>query len=671
MITNPAHNKEILIFLLSSIGLIVLPHVYHLHLAVFGFFCLLLVWRFVGIWKPERLPTFPIILLLIVCGMAILYTQHRGILGRDGGTSLFVIALGLKLMEIKSERDLYLINYLAFIVAASQFLYEQSILMAAYILFVCCVLLATLVYINSYVAQTGTSLKKAAVIVAQAIPMAIVVFILFPRVEAPRWLLFNDEQKAKMGLSDSMEPGFITDLGMSDELVFRVKFTGAIPPSKQRYWRGPVLTQTDGKKWTQANDLSYQKYLDKPTFSGKPYQYTLLMEPQEKNWVFALDMPADYPNPLRQNANYQLITSDDLRKRTEFKLMSYPAYNTGYLTKTEYKDARQLPGKPSENIKQLVTQLHGFDSQPDEFINQLLNHFRKEDFHYTLTPPLMEDNPIETFLFETRYGFCSHYASAFVYLMRVADIPARVVTGYQGGEFNEVGSFLEIKQADAHAWAEVWLDKQGWVRVDPTAAIAPERIEKNIDIARLVPGGLISYATPGSGQAAFNLLKQARQLWSNVDYNWQRWVINYNNANQASFLSSFGIADFKTMVYWMMAIVGIITALLSLFLLYQRPKSTDRTLIVYNRFLKKIAKAGLSKKPGEGARDFAERIKPKLPEQAVSIEQITTAFISQRYGSKASDAGLRLLDDLVTMFKVKFQETNNLSKTHEQDKNKL
>ncbi|WP_411725340.1 DUF3488 domain-containing protein, partial [Methyloglobulus sp.] len=386
---NPAHNKNILIFLLSSIGLIALPHVYHLHLAVFGFFSLLLVWRFIGIWKPDRLPNGPTLLFLTVCGLAILYSQHRGILGRDGGTSLFVIALGLKLMEIKSERDLYLINYLAFIVAASQFLYGQSILMAAYILFVCCVLLATLAFINSYVAQTSTAIKaaikKAGVIIAQAIPMMIVIFILFPRVEAPKWLLFNDEQQKKSGLSDTMEPGSITDLGMSDELVFRVKFTGAIPPTKQRYWRGPVLTQTDGKKWTQANDLSYQQHLDKLTFSGKPYQYTLLMEPQGKNWVFALDMPAGYPNQLRQNANYQLITTDDFDKRAEYKLTSYPTYNTGYITKAEYQHARQLPGAPSDKIKQLVTQLHGFDSAPDIFIKQLLNHFRKEDFHYTLT----------------------------------------------------------------------------------------------------------------------------------------------------------------------------------------------------------------------------------------------------------------------------------------------
>jgi transglutaminase-like putative cysteine protease len=653
MKSNPAHNKNILIFLLSSIGLIVLPHVYHLHFALFGFFCLLLVWRFIGIWKPERLPKGPALLLLTLCGLVILYTQHKGILGRDGGTSLFVIALGLKLMEIKSERDLYLINYLAFIVAASQFLYEQSILMAAYILFVCCVLLATLVFINSYAAQTSTSLKKATLIIAQAIPMAVAVFILFPRVEAPKWLLFDDDKQTKMGLSDSMEPGSITDLGASDELVFRVKFIGAIPPPHLRYWRGPVLTHTDGKKWTQVSNLAQQPVLAQPSFSGTPYQYTLLMEPQNKNWVFALDMPAKFSQSVRQNANYQLLTTDDLKQRTEYQLTSYASYNTGAITGNEIQQARQLPATPTYRLKQLVTQLHGFDSAPEHFIKQLLNHFRQEDFHYTLTPPLMEENPVETFLFETRHGFCSHYASAFVTLMRVANIPARVVTGYQGGELNPVGQFLEIRQAQAHAWAEVWLDKKGWVRFDPTAAIAPERIEKNIDINQLVAGGLINYVSPSeTTQAAFLWLKQTRQLWRNADYNWQRWVINYNSVNQSTFLSSFGIADFKAMVYWMGAIIAIITAMLSIFLFYQRPKPADRTLLVYNRFLKKLAKAGLSKRAGEGARDFAERVKVNIPEQAASIEQITAAFIDLRYGRKPTAEGLKQLDRLIALFKV-------------------
>ncbi len=648
---NPAHNKEILIFLLSSLGLIVLPHLAHLHWGVFGFFCFLLAWRFVGIWKPERLPSFPWIVFLIVCGMAILYSQHRGILGRDGGTSLFVIALGLKLMEIKSERDLYLINYLAFIVASSQFLYEQSILMAAYILLVSCVLLAVLVFINSYTANTKIAVKKSLVIIAQAIPLAIVVFILFPRVEAPKWLTLKDEQHKKTGLSDTMEPGSISDLGMSDELVFRVTFDGAIPPARERYWRGPVLTLTDGKKWMQARDLSYQRHMAKPKFSGKFYRYTLLMEPQDKDWVFALDLPAEFAQPLKQNANYQLTTADDLRKRSEFKLTSYPDYNTGQLTQTEYFDARQIPALPSERIKQLVVRLHGYDRPPEDFIRELLNHFRTEKFHYTLTPPLMEDNPIETFLFDTRRGFCSHYSAAFVYLMRVAGIPARVVTGYQGGELNDIGNFLTIKQADAHAWAEVWLESKGWVRFDPTAAVAPERVEQTIDINSLMPDGVISYSSSNSTSAVANWFKQARKLWSNIDYNWQRWVINYNNANQTHFLASFGITNFKTMVYWMMAIVGILTAILSLFLLYRRPRQKDRALEAYDLFLKKIAKTGFKKGLGEGARDFANRIKPVLQDKSDVVEKITLLFIRQRYGKEPSEEMTKQLESLVKLIK--------------------
>jgi hypothetical protein len=294
--------------------------------------------------------------------------------------------------------------------------------------------------------------------------------------------------------------------------------------------------------------------------------------------------------------------------------------------------------------------LHGFDSPPDIFIQQLLNHFKTEDFHYTLTPPLLDDNPIENFLFKTRYGFCSHYASAFVYLMRVAHIPARVVTGYQGGELNKVGNFLEIRQADAHAWAEVWLKDQGWVRVDPTAAIAPERIERdiNVDLQTI-------YGIPGTNhylpQITYSWLNKTRQLWSNVDYNWQRWVINYDNKSQTSFLSTFGINDLKTMVYWMIAGIGLITVVLCWFLLYQKPKPIDQVLLTYNRFCKKLAKHGLLRARGEGVKDFAERVKIKFPEQVANTDQITALFIKLRYGRSATPEDLLQLKTLVSLFR--------------------
>ncbi len=641
---KPEPNKNIVIFLLSSIGLIVVPHIFHIPIAVFGFFSLLLVWRFIGIWKPHWLPGRLAILLLTVCGIALLYSHYQSIFGRDAGTNLFIIALGLKLLEIKKERDLYLVNYLAFIVAASQFLYQQSILMAAYILLVCCVLLATLVYINSSKAQTLTTLKTATIIMAQALPIAVVLFILFPRVDAPKWILFNDSHQAKSGLSDTMEPGSISNLSESFDLVFRVKFAAAIPPPQQRYWRGPVLSHTDGKRWTQA---TVNKPLRSPVVTGTAYQYTLLLEPQNKNWVFALDMPTAFPSSLSLNSAYQLISSENPGKYAEYKVTSYARYNTGPINRSEHKAAIQLPGEPSDKIKRLVKQLGGFDSVPDKFIKQLLNHFRAEDFHYTLTPPLMEKNPIESFLFTTRYGFCSHYASAFVYLMRVAGIPARVVTGYQGGELNKIGDFLEIRQADAHAWAEVWLENRGWVRVDPTAVIAPERIERNSNLNRQT-----IYGSNTANSQAYQWLRQAAQLWGSVDYNWQHWIINYDNKNQSDFLSSFGINDLKTLICWMIAAIGSITAVLCGFLFYRKPKAADKTLLLYNRFSKKLAKHGLVRNTGEGVKDFAARAKTKLPGQAADIDQITAVFIKLRYQRIATGEDLQRLKTLASAFKT-------------------
>jgi hypothetical protein len=234
--------------------------------------------------------------------------------------------------------------------------------------------------------------------------------------------------------------------------------------------------------------------------------------------------------------------------------------------------------------------------------------------------------------------------------MRVAHIPARVVTGYQGGELNNVGDFLEIRQADAHAWAEVWLENRGWVRIDPTAVIAPERIERNTDLDRQIAYG-IAATNIYLPLPAYNWLRQARQLWGNVDYSWQRWVINYDNKSQSNFLSSFGINDLKTMIYAMVAAIGSITAVLYWFLLHQKPKSGDKVLLIYNRFCKKLVKHGLFRRAEEGVKDFAERVSIKLPEQAKDIDQITALFIKLRYGRTVTSEDLQRLKTLVGLFR--------------------
>ena len=624
---------RMLLFLLTSIGLIVLPHVSHVPISIIAFFYVLLIWRYVAVWRPQYLPNQWLLLLLALLGIGLLYREHQGWFGRDGGTQLFLTALGLKLLEMRSERDCYLVNFLAFIVAASQFLYSQNLVMAGYILLVSCALLASLVLINSREPLPIDALKTAALIIVQASPIAVALFVLFPRVEAPRWLWFAQKPQARSGLSDSMEPGSISALGLSDELVFRVKFSGAMPASAQRYWRGPVLVKTDGKRWTRSASTDFSAQMAKPTFNGQPYRYTLLMEPNDKNWVFALDLPAEFNQPLSRNAYYQLITSDNPDKRAEYTVVSYPDYYTGSLTHTEYAEATQLPTEPSLKIRQFVEQLQGHSSSPDVLINHLLLHFRTEDFHYTLTPPALQQNPIETFLFETRQGFCEHYATAFTYLLRVAGVPARVVTGYQGGVFNEIGQFLEIRQADAHAWSEVWLPNQGWVRVDPTAAVAPERIEQSLNPDALEPGGLVRFPTSDAGALPMiQWLKQARQLWSHADYNWQRWVINYNSANQNKLLSSLGIDTLRTALYWLVGSVTVITVLLSWFILKQQRQGIDRALRCYQRFCQKLAPWGLVRAAAEGEHDFAKRAKTILPNQAEAIDNITMLFCQLRYG---------------------------------------
>lgn len=648
---DSAIDPRSLNFLLGSIALITLPHAWHIPGPLFGFFALLLVWRLIGVRRPDSLPNRWLLLLLTTLGIALLIVQHSGLFGRDAGTALFVVALGLKLMEIRGRRDVFLVVYLAFIVAASQFLYEQSILMAGYILAVCVVLLATLITQNAAQVQTQLALKTSAAIVVQALPMAVVIFVLFPRLEAPRWMWLADDNKALSGLSDTLEPGSISDLSLSDELVFRVRFDGAVPPPALRYWRGPVYSNTDGIHWTiAANSGQASQTID---FIGDAFHYTLLMEPQKKNWVFGLDMPERFDAGLRRNNSFLLLTDKRPADRAEYKLVSRPAYNTGAISAADYQQNLQLPKPATARQQALVYKLRGFDGRPEQFIENLLNHFRDEQFYYTLTPPLMPNDPVDTFLFETRSGFCSHYATAFVYLLRIAKIPARVVGGYQGGEINNVGGFLEVRQADAHAWAEAWLDGRGWVRFDPTAAIAPERIERGVNVDLQVASRAVNFGPLVSESAALNWLKRSRQLWQSIDYNWQRWVINYSGANQMQFMQALGIDGIAALAKWLVGSLVTVTLPLVWWLFKQANKPVDKTLIIYRRFCNKLAKAGVVIGPGEGAKAFAERAKKQLPELAGQIERITVLFIRLHYQADATRDDLQQLKALVGGLSIK------------------
>jgi transglutaminase-like putative cysteine protease len=627
-----------------------LPHGKNLPPLLFGFFLITLFWYAVSIWQSRYLPNRWLLFLLTLLGIGLLFSQLRGVFGRDAGTALIVVALGLKMLEIRSKRDAILITYLAFIVATSVFLYEQSILMAGYILLVSVLLLATLISLYAKQAPTPLAFKTASMIILQALPLAVVVFVFFPRLEAPRWMWLKDENKALSGLTNTLEPGSIGELSLSDALVFRVRFTGKIPPPQQRYWRGPVYSKTDGISWSAAkNDHPPSETAQ---LSGESYSYTILMEPQKESWVFALEMAESFDNTLRKNAFQQLLTSKPPDERAEYRITSRPVFNTGALSASERQTNLQLPANASVRQRALIEHLQGFAGHPEQFIRNLLQYFRTEQFYYTLTPPLMLQDPIDTFLFETRSGFCSHYATAFVYLLRIAGIPARVVGGYQGGEFNKVGGFLEVKQADAHAWAEAWLEHKGWVRFDPTAAIAPERIERGINVDLQVASGAVNFGTIVGQSDALNWLKRSRQLWQSLDYNWQRWVINYNTSNQNQFLQSLGITDIASLTQWLLGSVVLITLPLSWWLLKSKGPTVDKTLRLYQGFCAKLARVGIQIGKGEGAKDFAERAGKLRPDLSGQIDYITRIFMRLRYEAQAHESDFQNLKKAIQKFKA-------------------
>ncbi|MCF6203934.1 MAG: DUF3488 and transglutaminase-like domain-containing protein [Methylococcaceae bacterium] len=644
-------DRRIIIFILASVALIVLPHSGHIPISLLVFFYSLLIWRFCVLWDKKWIPKKWLVSLLSAIAIYQLYSLNQGVFGRDAGTSIFITALGLKILESNKEQDFYLVSYLAFVVASSQFLYSQSILMLGYILFVTCSLFAALITLNTKNNDAKPAIKKILTMTAQAIPITVLLFFMFPRIDPPDWLLFNQQNTAVSGLSDTLRPGSISKLGFSHDLVFRAKFKGKIPPVQDLYWRGPVFSQTDGLNWTETNNRHFLRQMDKLVTYGQPSHYTVMMEPQDGHWIFTLDMPTVYPQKLIKNGLFQLLNPTKPKKRKQYEITSFLKFNTGKLTDTEYSDNTQLPAQPMPEVTQLVNELKGDNDSAQFLISAIFHHFKNNDFSYTLNPPVMEINPIETFLFKARSGFCGHYATAFVYLLRVANIPARVVSGYQGGSINKVGNFLEIKQSDAHAWAEVWLENKGWVRFDPTSAVAPDQFsEQNLE------------SSTAEKQKNFEIIEnknlfnrwvtRAGDVWSNMDYEWQQWIIHYRGEKQSKFLSSWGITGIKSMFYWLTVLVFFMLGLFTWVILRNQKTNIDKVLMTYQRFCDSLAKVGVIKRKAETAHDFALRAKQLRPDLANNISLITWSYINLQYKKDSGIDDFKAFKKQVNSFKA-------------------
>jgi transglutaminase-like putative cysteine protease len=639
-------------WLMVAMMFVVAPHLLRLPSWVGIFFVVVVAWRAWISWAALRIPPRMLVAAITVAAAVGTFLQYGRITGREAGVTLLIVMACLKLLEMRSPRETVLAIYLGFFLVMTNFLFSQSIPLGLYMLVCVWVFIATLVGFNR-VGRAPTfmeRLRPAGALLLQALPLMAAFFLLFPRVQGPLWALPSDARNALSGLSDSMAPGAISNLIKSDALAFRVSFEGERPPYSAMYWRGPVLADFDGVTWKmsaygQAGQLQYARAED-------PVRYTVTLEPNNKNWLFALDVPAAAPRGSYPLADLQLRSHRPVDQRIRYDMQSFLTYKYGEQTgPLQQRWNTRVEESRNPRTIALGRQWARELQDPRAILTRAIQLYNRE-FVYTLEPPLLDmRNPYDDFLFNTKRGFCEHYAGSFALLMRAAGIPSRVVTGYQGGEVNPFNQELIVRQADAHAWTEVWLQGDGWVRVDPTAAVSPLRVEGGVNAA-LGPIGVFPSMIAAD---KLGVLAGLRYGWQVMNSQWDQWVVGYNMDKQRQFFADLGFpsVDWRTLGIWLViAVFGVGGAVTIGLLVRDRPPRREASLAAWNRFCAKLAAAGLARLPHEGPLDYLARVKAARPRHAAHAEEITRRYVEARYGAGASRDELRKLASLVRDFRA-------------------
>ncbi|HSD96413.1 MAG TPA: DUF3488 and transglutaminase-like domain-containing protein [Sulfuricaulis sp.] len=654
-------SRPVLHSLLSAGACAVVPHTLELPLWVIAVFAIGAAWRYAceafQWYRPGRLVRLALMLLIIVA----VFRQYHTLLGRDPGIALLITLLGLKFLELKTQRDFVVSLFVFYLVILGSFLYSQSLWLGAWALVAVVACTAALMHLMQPAGMNmSLRLRFSGVMLAKALPLMVIVYLLFPRISGTLWGLPADAHGGLTGMPDVMQPGSIRNLSESSEIAFRVSFDGTPPPFRELYWRGLVLTETDGRSWRRGTAQPGGKDSFVPL--AGPVRYDVTLEPSNKPWMPALDLPATQPKGARYQADFTLEHREPIRERLNYTLTSYVRYNTGALDASEREQTLRLPLNISPRTRALAEQWRRENGNPLPVAQSALDYFRRENFYYTLSPPLLGDNPVDDFLFTTRRGFCEHFAAAFVTLMRAAGIPSRVVVGYLGGELNTAGNYLIVRQSDAHAWAEIWTAERGWVRVDPTGAVAPERIELGLEaVRRLEQQGIGLGSLPAEAVLRAMELgwfeyvaRHARWYWDLTNMTWYRWVVDFDKERQERFLALLGLDDISWGRLTGLLFVGaLLVMLVYAFFLLRPKKSVDPALALYLRFCRRLAPDGLVRAPHEGAHAFAERAARKRSDLASSISEITGLYEDLRYGRAAADHNkFTLLKKRIAAFRV-------------------
>jgi transglutaminase-like putative cysteine protease len=464
-------------------------------------------------------------------------------------------------------------------------------------------------------------------------------------VQGPVWGLPQDAYAAMTGLSETMSPGSLASVAQSDAIAFRAEFDGEPPPPRLRYWRGPLMWDFDGRTWSAQ---SFVYTAPRIAAQGDLVKYEVTLEPHNRRWMFALDLPAVAPPQSIVSTDYQLYSIRPVNNRLRYDMASFLNARFGAVeSRFALNRALRIPSRSNPRAQELGRALRQKHADDEGIIGEMLGMFRR-NFVYTLEPPPLGEHPVDEFLFSTRSGFCEHYASAFAVVMRAAGIPTRIVTGYQGGEVNALGHYLIVRQADAHAWTEVWLDGRGWVRVDPTFAVAPVRVDTGISAA--VPR---TDPLPLMVRTPLAILRQVRLTWDYMANVWNQWVLGYTPERQRSLLANAGLdnATWEKLTAMLFILAGIVVAMFTVLALRQlKTRVRDPVKVAYLKFCDKLRRQGLPRDPAEGPVDYARRVERQRPELAPAVEPITRLYVALRYGAESSAAALVELQRRVRHF---------------------
>ena len=582
--------------------------------------------------QPHRALRWALTVLLVL--LTIL--NFRTLNGIAAGSALLTVMGAAKLLETRARRDGYIVTAVALILLLAACLERQGLLrlpLYAAVLWLACGALAALGG-----ARPGRdprqALRSGGRALALALPLALILFWVFPRLATPLWGMPN-EQRANTGLSDEMSPGSISELAVSEDVVFRVKFAADVPAPEQRYWRGPVLHQFDGYTWRRSPGQI--AIASPPQPAGRPVSQHITLEASGNPQWFALDRVLESPSPrVRLSFDGQLLAAQPVTQTQTYDVVSYlQTRDEAPLSYTARKLDLQLPPQRNPRTLALAAQLRAASHSEADYVQRVLNYLHDGGFEYSLTPPLLNLDSIDDLLFNTRLGFCGHFASAYTLLMRAAGLPARVVTGYQGGEWNAIGGYMVLRQSDAHAWTEVWLQGQGWVRVDPTAVVAPSRLQRGLH--ELLPDSRWALQSYGRNSP---FLRELLQRWDAGNQWWQERVLGYNRLAQQRYWGRWG--DALDSVQWQVLALLLAGAAWSVWVwwaLRLGPASGAREGLARDWAALRLilGRAGVSDVAKLGPISLAAAAANRFPQHRQQLTAAAAAYAQQRYG-RAPDA---------------------------------